>query len=257
MADRLHVHVPFRRLGQALPLLLEKRLQPEIAFLGPDLDGLDIDFLQRSAEQLAAASLAVTVHAPFMDLNPGAQDPLIRRATELRFGQTLEAARLLNARLAVFHPGFDKWRYGLQDRLWLEPNLSFWPPLLEQAAEAGCRVALENIFEAEPSTLTALFDQVDSPWLGHCFDVGHWRLFGQVSLEEWFAALGSRMIHLHLHDNCGDRDAHLPVGEGDIDFSRLFQLIKRVPVCPSLTLEAHDEQSLSRSLAGIAPFLAR
>lgn len=257
MPERLHVHLPFRNLAAAETLLFQQRLQPEIAFRGPDLDQLSLRELEALGRRLAAAGLAVTVHGPFHDLNPGALEPLVLQATYRRFAQTLEAAAALQARLVVFHPGYDRWKYGGQDHLWLEQNLLFWPPLLAIARQAGIRIAIENIFETGPGTLVALLDAIDHPDFGHCFDVGHWQLFAATSLEDWFAALGPRLLHLHLHDNHGDGDDHLPVGEGTIDFGRLFALVALLPRSPSMTLEAHDEAALQRSLLAVGPFLGR
>ena len=255
MSERLHVHLPYRNLAAAEPLLFRQRLQPEIAFRGPDLDQLSLPELGDLGRRLAAAGLAVTVHGPFHDLNPGALEPLVLQASARRFAQTLEAAAALQARLVVFHPGYDRWKYGGQDHLWLEQNLLFWPPLLEMARQAGIKIAIENIFEIEPRTLVDLLDAIDRPDFGHCFDVGHWRLFAETSLEDWFAALAPRLLHLHLHDNNGGGDDHLPVGEGIIDFHRLFALLGQLPSLPSMTLEAHDEAALQRSLVAVAPFL--
>jgi sugar phosphate isomerase/epimerase len=257
MVDRLHVHVPYARLRETLPLLLEKNLQPEVAFRGPDLDHLNRRFLESTGETLRSADLDITVHGPFHDLNPGALEPLVWQVTLERFRQTLGAARALGAGLVVFHPGFDPWKYGGQDHLWVERSLEFWPPLLELAADSGCIMALENIFEEFPYTLADLLARLDSPLLGHCFDIGHWNLFGRVSLAEWFAALGPRLLHLHLHDNFGTRDDHLPVGEGRIDFATLFCLAGELSSEPRLTLEAHDREGMLRSLSRVSSFLGR
>lgn len=256
MTDRLHVHVPFPQLAATLPFLLERRLQPEIAFKGPDLDLLTPAALQKVGGRLASAGLAVTVHAPFMDLNPAALEPLVLEVTRCRFEQTLDAADRLGARLVVFHPGYDPWKYGGMDHLWLEQNLRFWPPLLERATQAGCVLAMENIFEVRPDTLATLLNGLDSPLFGHCFDIGHWRLFSKVTLSDWFAALGPRLVHLHLHDNRGERDDHLPVGEGDIDFAALFNLVGSLAKPPTMTLEAHSREALLRSLAATLPYFS-
>lgn len=256
MSERLHVHVPWTHLQSALPFLLERGLQPEIAFKGPDLDLLSPTQLRDANRRLAGAGLNVTIHAPFADLNPGALEPLVFESTRQRFFQTMEAADRLGARLVVFHPGYDRWKYGGLDHLWLEQNLRFWPPLLKLAAEQDCMMVLENIFEQDAGTLSNLLSALDSPWLGHCFDIGHWNLFAGVSLSDWFDALGSRLVHLHLHDNFGQGDDHLPVGEGNIDFVALLELIPNLPAAPTMTLEAHTQENLLRSLAGVAPFLA-
>jgi sugar phosphate isomerase/epimerase len=256
-ASNLHVHVPYRQLEELLPHLLERRLQPEVAFKGPDLDCLDNTLLLRLGARLANSGLAVTVHAPFLDLNPGAIDPLIQRATARRARQALHAAGRLGARLTVFHPGYDIWRYGEQQQLWLEQSLRFWPPMLKLAARNGCLIALENIFEPEPGLLAQLLSTLASPWLGHCFDVGHWRLFASVSMEEWFSSLGGHLRHLHLHDNFGRKDDHLPLGEGNIDFAPLFAHLASMPAeqRPTATLEAHSQDALLRALTAISPFI--
>jgi len=93
----------------------------------------------------------------------------------------------------------------------------------------------------------ALVDACDSPRLGHCFDVGHWNMFGQTALADWLARISSRLLHLHLHDNFGDSDAHLPIGQGNINFAALFARISEQPTLPSMTLEAHSPTDLELS----------
>ena len=112
MSERLHVHVPYPHLDELLPELTQRRLQPEVGFKGPDLDQLDPGLIDRAASQLAEANLAVTVHAPFFDLNPGAIEPYVFEATAIRFRQTMAASARLGARTIVFHPGYEYWKYG-------------------------------------------------------------------------------------------------------------------------------------------------
>lgn len=257
MLENLYVHLPYRALGSYLPFILEHRLQPEIAFLAEDFSASLIPDLRALAGTLARAGLSVTVHAPFMDLNPGALDPLVRDITLRRYRQTLDAAAVLGAGIVVFHPGFDRWRYAGQGRLWVERNLRFWPELIPIAEAQETRMALENIFEEEPSTLAALVAELDSNWLGHCFDTGHWHLFSRIAMPSWLAMLGPRLYHLHLHDNLGDQDAHLPVGQGRIDFAELFAYLRGMAHFPSMTLEAHTPEGLMQSLTATAALLPK
>jgi sugar phosphate isomerase/epimerase len=256
MPSRLHVRIPYEQLASRLPDLLNRRLQPEVALRGEDLDRLDSQLLETSAAALARNGLTATVHAPFLDLNPGALEPLVFEATALRYRQALAAAALLKAKVVVLHPGYEYWKYGGRDELWLEASLTFWPPLLELADQYGLQLVLENVFETKPEPLVTLLNRLDSPTLGHCFDVGHWHLFSKVSLDDWFTALGPHLCHLHLHDNTGNGDDHLPVGEGDIDFDRLFHHIDTLPNAPSMTLEVTGEDALLRALSNVADYLA-
>jgi endonuclease IV len=92
---------------------------------------LDPELLEHVAERFRSAGLSITVHAPFFDLNPGALDPYVFEATAIRCRQTLAAADRLGARLVVFHPGYEFWKYGGKDQLWLDASLEFWPPIIE------------------------------------------------------------------------------------------------------------------------------
>jgi len=255
MFENLHVHIPYPQLDELLPMVVDRKLQPEIGFKGPDLDQLDPELIDRASTQLSDAGLAVTVHAPFFDLNPGAIEPYVFEATAIRFRQTIAASSRLGARTIVFHPGYEYWKYGGMNHLWHDASMQFWPAMIELAEEYELNLSLENIFETTPDTLLGLLDQIDSPHLGHCFDVGHWRLFSKTSLADWFASLGPHINHLHLHDNTGESDEHRPIGEGDIDFAELFRLVNSLEKPPTMTLEAHSIDELERSLANIQQYL--
>jgi sugar phosphate isomerase/epimerase len=248
MSRQLYVHLPFAMVESELPFLLGQGLRPEFGFNGDLLDRLLPEELYSAAAALQAADTDCTIHAPFMDLNPGSTERLLREATSRRFNQVMDAADILRPRVMVFHPGYDRWRYGDNQLAWLTNSLESWKPVLERADKIGCTIAVENIFEEEPSTLKALIESVGSSNFRHCFDVGHWNMFKRVGMEEWFAEMGDYVSEVHLHDNSGDRDAHLPPGDGRIDFPLLFSLLERYAPKAVWTLEAHTRPKVARSL---------
>ena len=251
MSKRVFAHVPYPLLGNHLPFILEHRINPEIFFSGEALEALVPGELAGVAQALKGGGLSCTIHAPFMDLNPGSLERLLREATMRRFNQVLDAAELLTPQVMVFHPGFDRWRYGESVGLWLEHSVVAWRAVLDRAREFGTVIAIENIFEEEPATLVALFEAVDDPLFRHCFDVGHWNLFKKVGMEQWFEALGARIAEVHIHDNNGTRDDHAPPGEGAIDFELFFGLMERYAPAAAYTIEAHSREHLERSLAAL------
>ena len=251
LTDRLHAHLPWLRSAQFLGRILDLGLSPEIAFKGPELDDLAPERLETVARLIGAEGRRPTVHAPFFDLSPGAMEPLVRRISGQRLTQALQAAAHLGAHLMVVHPGYDRWRYPNLAAAWAEQAAATFAPLVAMAERYDCRLALENIYEDTPATLTALVDRLDSPWFGHCFDIGHWRLFGTTAQADWLARIAPRLLHLHLHDNRGVNDDHLPVGEGIIDYAPLFKLLSGLAEAPSITLEAHDPEDLQLSLANL------
>jgi sugar phosphate isomerase/epimerase len=58
--------------------------------------------------------------------------------------------------------------------------------------------------------------------LGFTFDVGHANTAGVI---DSFAQL--KIDHVHLHDNNGQTDEHLPLGMGNINWKQTMQAFKR------------------------------
>jgi len=65
------------------------------------------------------------------------------------------------------------------------------------------------------STPQALVELAEGTDLGFCLDVGHANTMG---LLPEFMELKSRLANLHVHDNNGKFDEHLPIGDGTVDF---------------------------------------
>jgi sugar phosphate isomerase/epimerase len=255
MQTNLHANIPYSRLAEQLEYIVKNRINPEVFLSADALDQMVWEELSALAGVLHSAGLRTTIHAPFLDLNPGALDSLIREATRKRFHQVFQAAEHLKPRIIVFHPGYDDLRYGGSRMEWLRNSIHFWKEFIPRAREVNCIIAVENIFEKEPSTLRGLLEAVDDPCFRHCFDVGHWNMFCTVTLEEWFNELGHFIAESHIHDNHGKADEHLPPGEGLIDFDRLFTLLKQKSPDALWTIEAHTFERLERALKNMEKYL--
>jgi len=244
---RLFVHVPYRKLREVRERLLELGISPELYFSALDLEGHDPTEIIEDLIPLKERGLSFTIHAPFMDLNPGSVDPAVRRLTLRRWLQLRSVVEFLQVFSVVVHPGFDHWRYGAAVEQWIDLAAGTILDLMEMYP-SHVTVAVENIFERDPWTIKALLERVNHPRVGHCFDVGHFLLFGKVDLETWFAALGNSLVELHLHDNQGDRDAHMGMGTGIAPWDRIFSLVEKAGTNPLLVIEAHTEADALISL---------
>jgi len=236
--------------------VLEQRINPEIYFNGEALDTCTEDEMERVAGALHARGLTITVHAPFMDLSPGGADAKIKSATLERLHQTITAAARFAPKMIIFHPGYNKWFFDGDIPFWLASSLTTWRPIVVRAEKLNLHLALENVFEEEPSGLKRLIEGIDSPHLGFCYDVGHFNLFSTVPMEEWFVSLGGYMREVHLHDNRKTADDHLPVGDGEINFALFMRLINDYRVSPIYTIEPHQVENLERSLERCQRMLA-
>jgi sugar phosphate isomerase/epimerase len=252
--DQVQVHVPFYLLKEKLvPMVIREGINPEISISHLDLDRYTQADFRETAERLSGHGLSVTFHAPFMDLRPGAVDPQIRRVTVERLRRAFDLIPWFRPRAIVCHPSFDE-RYYVStggEQQWLENSIETWRRLLEALGQTETVIALENVYERNPRPLRRLLDALASPRIRFCFDTGHANVFGGATVAEWMDSLGDHLGEIHLHDNHGTSDEHLPVGEGTFPFRELMTLLGRRNLTPILTLESHSDQSLRRMLENL------
>ena len=87
--EPIHVHIPYPQMKDFCELVRLRRYDLEIYMSAAVLDQVekaDLENLCRSLDWKPSISL----HAPFMDLNPGAVDPMVRSVTQLRFSRITE-----------------------------------------------------------------------------------------------------------------------------------------------------------------------
>ncbi|MFZ6017346.1 MAG: sugar phosphate isomerase/epimerase family protein [Nitrospirota bacterium] len=247
-----YVHIPYHRIGDYLSFIKENCINLEIYFDSKSLDSIsNADIIELKEKLDYHPSLAI--HGPFMDLSPGAVDPRVRAVTIERFSHIFDIAEILKPGTVVFHSGYEKWRYAQRVDIWLEGSLITWKSLLKRANDLGVRIAIENIFEDEPTNLKLLMEEMGSENFGICFDTGHFNLFSKTPLEEWLKKLKPYIIELHLHDNNKNADTHNPIGDGTFDFDTLFSTLKDKDLI--YTIEAHNTEDAKKSIERVRKYL--
>ncbi|MBI5445409.1 MAG: sugar phosphate isomerase/epimerase [Deltaproteobacteria bacterium] len=112
-------------------------------------------------------------------------------------------------------------------------------PLLDRVGSADLRLSLENTPETGPADFEALFEELEGQGAsaaraaGLCLDVGHANLWsGSRNNYLRFVDLCMHVpiIHVHLHENYGDADTHLPAftGPSALDPSGMEGLVSRL-----------------------------
>jgi len=126
-----------------------------------------------------------------------------------------------------------------------EAALSSIEHLRAFARPLGVSLLLENIPNdfSTPERLIELLKSLHYPDLGICFDAGHAHLMSSV--HQAFGVLEHRILSTHIHDNHGDRDAHLWPGQGTIDWNQTMQALRSAPQAPALLMEIEGEEGVN------------
>ncbi len=246
---RIQICVPFRLLKEKyLPMVLEKRINPEIGIDGGIIDTHSKkDFLEM-ASILQQEGLSITLHGPFYDLVPGGMDRKILKASRERLKEAFDIIPLFEPLSIVCHTGYDRKRYHEVEDEWLDTALETWAPLVKDLQGTRTTLMLENVYERTPRMLQKLLRGLNSEKVGFCFDPGHMNVFSETNMKGWLTTLGPFLKEVHLHDNDGNSDDHLAIGQGKIDFEHLFEYMEENHLRPIMTLEAHKEKWVWESL---------
>jgi sugar phosphate isomerase/epimerase len=247
MFKDLFVRVAAEHLAREAPLLVKIKANPEIYIKAEKLK----EFTPKTIKdftKLLSAFPGHTIHAPFMDVWPGAADEDIRRLSLEQMRKIMTIAATWKSLLVVMHFNYDPIYYRQQFRQWLDRAAQFYRTLLPK--RDGPLLALENIAEPTPYIALQLMKKIDRPRLCHCFDFGHHHVFARIPFAEWLFYLNPRRhIHFHLHDNFGRTDDHLALGQGNIDWPAAKAAISGLDCSFSITLEPHSADILRATVA--------
>jgi sugar phosphate isomerase/epimerase len=106
--------------------------------------------------------------------------------------------------------------------------------LVLHAHHAGVTLVVENTTSemGDPAYLRSFVDETRLSGLRFNFDTGHANLVdgpAEERIEKSFAPMKDLIASLHLHDNHGEKDEHLPPYDGSIDWTAAIPLLKTVP----------------------------
>ncbi len=176
------------------------------------------DNFRRISEVVDSTSLRVTVHAPYSDLNLASLNYPIWRESLRQICTCIEHAAPLTDRV-TFHPGYvSPVGRMMPDKVW-DLQKTALVEIGTCAEEYGVLACLENMINIreflcrDPGEMFGMTGEIEG--IGVTLDIGHANTTGHV--REFLDHIGS-VSHLHVHDNHGDRDEHLALGAGTIDW---------------------------------------
>ncbi len=232
------------------PLVERWRMNCELVLDHHALDSFAKKDFRHIAKCMLCCGVRRTVHAPFQELFLGAPDILVRKAAMERLKYAFDIAALFKPESIVLHLNYEEKRFGFVFAEWFRNIIPDLEVFAKKAEAMGAMLALENVYEENPGTMREILLRLSGKNVWSCLDVGHVNAFSKAPLRQWLAKIGEFIRQFHLHDNDGKRDAHAPIGSGNVDFSKIARFIAVSRQKPMITLEPHTEEDIWKTLEG-------
>lgn len=205
---------------------------------------LDGDDLAPCRDWYRSTGRTRSLHGCFIDVNPASGDPAFRALSQKRCRESCELALALGAEYVVFHSSAFPFLRGAYLSHWAGVCAGFYTELAEAY---GLTICVENSMDVDPEPLCALFREISTAQVRVCLDIGH-ASYSRFPLERWFDELGESIGYLHLSDNNGQFDEHLPLGEGSVNWALADKAWRQLAPGIPMTLEVGDISGVEQSL---------
>ncbi|QXD29200.1 sugar phosphate isomerase/epimerase [Opitutia bacterium ISCC 52] len=163
--------------------------------------------------------------------------------------------KAVEALLSYFKKGIDHSAQVGIDRAYVVPGKAkikmpikeialHYAELATYGAEKNVKIGIEHFPDTDFPSIEATLDfirEVDHPNLYLLFDLGH----AQISKEDptqWLPEAGDRLLYVHLDDNDGIGDLHLPLTKGiqtRAELEDLFSVLNTMNYSGPVSLELH------------------
>jgi sugar phosphate isomerase/epimerase len=197
------------------------RKKPGRDFIPMDMDKGCRHYIRDTAR---THDIRLSVHAPWW-VNPIKSEGHALIMKSLAFARDIEAA-LFNIHLFP-DEGIETYIRAMTD-------------LINSTAKMGLQLSIENTPQTPPEDFNKMFKLLKNPDIQHadhvgmCLDLGHANLCDPTRND--YLSFMDRLdgevpiIHIHLHENYGDRDSHLTVltGPSKKDMKGLQGFVKRL-----------------------------
>ena len=200
-------------------------------------------------DDLSNYDFGISIHAPMSDINISSHIDKIREASIEEMISSFKIANELDSKRVTVHPGsIPVMALKFTDKI-LRYNMESLKYLQSQAEEYGVMMCVENMPLLERllyTNIEALYEDVANEiHSGITLDVGHGHNNG-FSVDEM---LKSKDIHhIHLSDNDGSYDMHDALGTHNIDFERLFEILKKNKYDDICVIEVYTPHQILKSI---------
>jgi sugar phosphate isomerase/epimerase len=193
------------------------------------------------ADRLGRNNMSLVCHLPSF-LSTADLSDRVRQAALDEMLDSLETAATLNPLKVVVHPSYVTGMGAfVVDQVRRHSMISL-AVLVDRADELGLCLCLENMFPrtnslVEPDDFAQVLEKF--PTLKITLDTGHANIGskGEKRCLAFIRKFPERIDHVHVSDNFGKDDNHLPVGVGIIDFPRIIRALNEIGYDRTVTFE--------------------
>lgn len=206
-------------------------------FLEPDLGAADRVQVAETRALLRETGLDHVGHLAWY-VPTGSPLAELRRAAVTLSCAYFDVFQGLGTRNVTIHANWPSGMFSAQEGIDLQVETLL--QLVPAAAARDCVLMFEPVGHAHETddALRQILDRV--PGLAFHLDVGHFNLHGRNPLHA-AQTFKDHLTHVHLHDNDGSRDQHLPMGTGTIDWDTFIPGLKKI-YDGTITLEVFSRE---------------
>lgn len=161
-------------------------------------------------------------------------EKIIRLASELN----LSVVNFHSSSMGIY------FRYEKHKKKILENWVQSLKQLVKYSEKYKIKIMLENMPKghgiSDLKDFKYIIDRV--PELKVHLDVGHAFIQGGMNcVEDYINTFENKIEHIHVHDNFGENDDHLPIGKGRINFFKVVKMLKKINYDKTMTFEVFTD----------------
>lgn len=198
-------------------------------------------------ELLESFNLKYSVHSPFMDVNIAALQDKSRIQSVNQIKNSIDLASKINAEAVVVHPGLASF---LANKYFIDKVYDFANESIKDIGDYGKDLGVLTTIENMPGfdgmlyqNIKDLDDLLVDLDMTMTLDIGHANHVGYSAEGMIFDSIK----HVHIHDNFGDDDAHLALGEGSIKLNDIVNTLESKKYNGIYIIEVNDKESIKKS----------
>ena len=219
---------------------------------------LDEDALKKMESILAANKTESCIHVPITDVNLCSPNAGVREESIRQAKKCVDIAKRLNSnpitlhfgRLPTFSASFEEIELITEKTRseYFDLGIESLKLISEYAKENRVDLCVENMpnvyteFCFSYKDIKRVLDDVDVLFT---LDVGHANTVSSKHAFKLIKSFKDRLKHIHVHDNKGKWDEHSQLGEGTLNWSKIYQQLQTIGYDGYIIFELPFDQAVA------------